>query len=50
MGPKPSPGFSRLDSTGSSNGKGPSVKNGSGKTSGTSSGAGTPAVIDDVSI
>ncbi|KAE9381493.1 hypothetical protein N431DRAFT_425068 [Stipitochalara longipes BDJ] len=47
VGPKSPPGLTRLDSGASFFGKGLSLKDGSGKTSVTSSGAGTPAAIED---
>lgn len=50
VGPKSPPGLSRFDSSGSANGKSfSSFKGGSGKTSGSSSGAGTPALEEEVS-
>jgi hypothetical protein len=41
--------LSRVDSSGYFNGKSRSLKNESGRTSGTSSGVGTPAVVEEVS-
>jgi hypothetical protein len=47
--PKTPAGLSRLDSSGSFNGKALTLRNGSGKTSGNSSGVGTPNLSEEVS-
>ncbi|PMD52002.1 uncharacterized protein K444DRAFT_249533 [Hyaloscypha bicolor E] len=47
VGPRSPPGLSRVDSSGYFNGKSRSLKSDSGRASGTSSGVGTPALVEE---